>query len=205
MFVVLGAALSALAGCEPAPAPAPAPRVTYVVGDSNTVGASWATQLAADCTPDRWAWGGTGILRAGYTGGAGPITLDANLEAMMDGRTADHVVIMLGTNDALGRDALPTVAQLDALAARFRATGASSVRWVTIPPFGSTESATTRSRRDTLNSRIAQTPNHLDSSGAFGGASTLPPNLAADSIHLNALGHATLGYHMAVNTTMCGN
>lgn len=190
-------------GCLPAPT-GPA---TLIIGDSNTIGtawgrpASWAEQLS--CSPDVWAWGGTGITRAGYTGG-GPITLTADLDTIMNGRTGDHVAVMLGTNDALGRTSLPTVAQLNTLTDRIIATGAASVRWITIPPLRADVSATTRARRDTLNTRITQTANHLDSSGAFGGAATLPPNMAADSLHLNQNGHATLGYHMAVNTNLCG-
>ncbi|MBK9296770.1 MAG: hypothetical protein IPN02_07990 [Candidatus Microthrix sp.] len=60
--------------------------------------------------------------------------LTADLDTIMNGRTGDHVAVMLGTNDALGRTSLPTVAQLNTLTDRIIATGAASVRWITIPP-----------------------------------------------------------------------
>lgn len=193
LLLALGAA--GLTACEPPP------KVTLVIGDSNTVGTSWATMLGSNCTPDRWAWGGVGITESGYTGGAGPITLDDNGADMLAGHDGAHVVVMLGTNDVLARQTLPTQADLNRIATELRSAGAASVRYATIPPFGANRADDLTTRRETLNARLLAV-GALDYRPAFG--DHLTPSQTVDGIHLSAEGHGRLAWVASTMTATCG-
>lgn len=196
--VALACALILLAtGCEPAPPPA-----TLIIGDSNTGGTSWATMLGAACSPGVWAWGGTGILRSGYTGGVGPLRLvDMHRDILDSFPAGQHVVIVLGTNDAVTAGALPTLDDLNAIAAAMRSEGAASVRWATIPPLGPQRSQTERDRVIWLNAVILQTPDAVDLRSALG--TTLDPGeQVGDGIHLSADGHGRVAW-IAAGSAIC--
>lgn len=192
----LVALVMAAAGCIPTPPP-PA---DLVIGDSNTVGSSWATTMGTNCAPDVWAWGGVGVYWGSPTY-AGGMSLLNQYETILAYHPGEHVVVMLGTNDAVHTNQpIPTAAQLNTLAGQMVDAGAASVRWMTIPPVAPSLPAAKQQRVADWNTAILGTPEAIDVRAALG--TTLDPTERVDNVHLSQNGHGALAY-VTASTTVC--
>ncbi len=74
--------------------------------------------------------------------------------------------------------------------------GAASVRWMTVLPFGkNVYSERRQARLDAWNAAILRTPDAIDARGCFG--EFLSPIYQSDGTHLNPLGHTTFADYVS--------
>jgi hypothetical protein len=173
------------------------PPADLIVGDSHTSGNSWARNLGPNCRPTVWDRYGIAV----FVDAVGGPKVSGRADEIMAARPGGHVVIMLGTNDALMGRPAPARADLDAVSSGLIAAGAASVRWATIPPLGSDTTDLQRRLIDEWNLTILQTTHAIDLRGALG--PTLDPHeQAGDGIHLSPAGQRALA-ETAARTSIC--
>ncbi|MEZ5382764.1 MAG: SGNH/GDSL hydrolase family protein [Microthrixaceae bacterium] len=173
------------------------PPADLIVGDSHTSGNSWARNLGPNCRPAVWDRYGIAV----FVDAIGGPQVSGRVEEIVATRPGGHVVIMLGTNDALMSQPAPTRADLDGVSGGLIAAGAVSVRWATIPPLGNDKTVLQRRLIDEWNLAILQTTNAIDLRGALG------PTLDAheqigDGVHLSPEGQRALA-QAASRTSIC--
>jgi lysophospholipase L1-like esterase len=133
---------------------------------------------------------------SGYSNGE---YLERDYSKILRGRTGDHVVILLGTNDAQWGIHPNSSAQLEAIASNMIAAGAASVRWMTIPPVASNATPQLKMYREAWVQKAQGTPYVVDATGALG--PVLLARHRSDTTHLNAAGHTALA--QGVNAAVC--